>query len=96
MQGMPQVWPLHKPLFPENPAKTSQLQAQKCTVHQLKAGIIHAHDSNEEADSSDDSFCLQVKIQCLQGHNKMTQNPACLITNLAYRLKQHENRNLCA
>ena len=29
MQGMPQVWPLHKPLFPENPTKTSQLQAQK-------------------------------------------------------------------
>ena len=24
----------------------------------------------------------------------MTQKPACLITNLAYRLKQHENRNL--
>ena len=24
----------------------------------------------------------------------MTQKPACLITNLPYRLKQHENRNL--
>ena len=24
----------------------------------------------------------------------MTQKPACLLTNLAYRLKQHENRNL--
>ena len=63
-------------------------------MHQLKAGTIHAHDSNEEADSSDNSFCLQLKIQCVQAHNKMTQRPACLITNLDYRLKQHENRNL--
>ena len=94
MQGMPQVWPLHKPLFPENPTKTSQLQHRKSTVHQLKTGTIHACDSNEEADSSDDSFFLQLKIQCVQAHNKMIQTPACLITNLAYRLKQHENRNL--
>ena len=30
----------------------------------------------------------------MQAHHKKTQKPACLITNLAYRLKQHENRNL--
>ena len=94
MQGMPQVWPLHKPVLPENSAKTSQSQAQKTTAYQLKAGTIHTHDSNEEVDSSDNSFCLQLKIQCVQAHNKMTQKPACLITNLAYRLKQNKNRNL--
>ena len=60
----------------------------------MKAGTIHVHDSNEEADSSDDSFCLQLKIQHVQAHNRITQKPTCLITNLAYRLKQHENRNL--
>ena len=60
----------------------------------MKAGTIHAHDSNEEVDSSDDSFCLQLKIQCAQAPHKKTQKPACFITNLAYRLKQHENRNL--
>ena len=49
---------------------------------------------NEEVDSSDDLFCLQLKIQHVQTHNKMTQKPVCLITNPAYRLKQHENRNL--
>ena len=78
--------------------KTKQKQAnhkhRKSTVHQLKAGTIHACDSNEEADSSDDSFCLQLKVHHVQAHNKMTQRPACLITNLAYRLKQHENMNL--
>ena len=78
--------------------KTQQKQVnyknRKPTVHQLKAGAIHAHESNEEVDSSDNSFCLQLKIQHAQAHNKMTQKPACLITNLAYRLKQHGNRNL--
>ena len=29
MQSMPQVWPIHKPLLPENTAKTIQLQAQE-------------------------------------------------------------------
>ena len=48
-----------------------------------------------KSDSSDDSFCLQLKIhQCVQAPHKKTQKPACLITNLAYRPKQHENRNL--
>ena len=77
--------------------KTQQKQVnykhKRPTAYQLKVGTIHVHDSNEEADSSDDSFCLQLKIQCVQAHNKMTQKPACLITNLAYWLKQHENRN---
>ena len=85
---------INKPLFPENPAKQDNYKHIKPTAHQLKAGTIHVYDSNEEVDSSDDSFCLQLKIQCAQAHNKMIQKPACLITNLAYRLKQHENRNL--
>ena len=63
-------------------------------MYQLKAGTIHAHQSSEEVDSSDDSFCLQLKIQSMQAHHKKTPKPACLIPNLAYRLKQHENRNL--
>ena len=78
--------------------KTQQKQAnhkhRKPTVHQLKVGAIHVCDSTEEVDYSDDSFCLQLKIQCVQAHIKMTQKPACLVTNLAYRLKEHENRNL--
>ena len=50
--------------------------------------------SNDETDSSEDSFCLQLKIQHAQAPHKKTQKPASLITNIAYRLKQHENRNL--
>ena len=94
VQGMPQVWSLHKPLLPKSTTKQSSYKHRKPTAHQLKAGTIHAHDSNGEADSSDDSFCLQIKVQHAQPHHKKTQKPACLITSLAYRLKQHENRNL--
>ena len=80
--------------FQKTQQKQSNYKHRKPTVHHLKAGTIHVHDSNEEVDSSDDSFCLQQKIQHAQAHHKKTHKPACLITNLAYRLKQHENRNL--
>ena len=78
--------------------KTQQSQSnykhRKHTAHQLKAGNIHVHDCNDEADSLEDSFCLQLKIQHAQAQHKKTSKPSCLATNLAYRLKQHENRNL--
>ena len=79
--------------FQKTQQKQCNYKYRKPTVHQLTAGTIHEHDSNEEADSSDDSFCLQLKIQHAQAHHK-THKSTCLITNLAYRLKQHENRNL--
>ena len=41
---------------------------------------------------SDESFCLQVKIQCTQA-NTMFSTPYYLITNLAYRLKPHHKWN---
>ena len=36
--------------------------------------------------SNDESFCLQVKIQCTQGNTKVP-TPHHVITNLSYRLK---------
>ena len=42
--------------------------------------------------SSNESFCLQVKIQCPQANTKITK-PQHLITNLAYSLKLHHKRN---
>ena len=74
--------------------KQSNYKHRKPTAHQLKAGTIYVHDSNEEVNSSDNSFCLQLKIQHMQAHPKKTQKPVCLVTNLTYRLKQHENRKL--
>ena len=42
--------------------------------------------------SSDESFHLQVKIQCTQANNKIL-TPHHLITNQAYRWKPHHKRN---
>ena len=66
----------------------------KPKVHQLTAGIIQVYDSQIESESSDDSFCLQLQIKHVQAQSKIDKKPACLITNLPCRLKQHENRNL--
>ena len=47
---------------------------------------------SDDLTSSDESFCLQVKIQCTQANSKIP-TPHHLITNLAYRLKPHHKRN---
>ena len=50
--------------------KKAPYKQRKPKVHQLKAWTIHVHDSVAEEDSSDDSLCLQLKIQCAQANNK--------------------------
>ena len=57
-------------------------------AHQLQVGIVYMHEyaicsQSSDLTSSDESFCLQVKIQC--AHH--------LITNHAYTLKPHHKRN---
>ena len=66
----------------------------KPKAHQLAAGTIQAYANQSEPERSDNSFCLQLQIKCVQAQNKIDKKPACLITNLLYRLKMHENRNL--
>ena len=34
-----------------------------------------------------------MQIKCVQAQSKINKKPACLITNLPYKLKQHENRD---
>ena len=79
MKGQ-QKWAYHKPHKPK--------------VHQLTAGTMQAYDSQSESESSDNSFCLQLQIKHVQTQSKIDKKLACLITNLPYRLKLHENRNL--
>ena len=66
----------------------------KPKAHQLTAGTIQAYDSQSDSEDSDISFCLQLQVKCVQTQNKVDKRPPCLITNLPYRLKMHENRNL--
>ena len=49
-------------------------------------------DQSEEFTSNNDSFCLQMKIQCVQAKPKLPTT-SHLITNLAYMLKPHHKRN---
>ena len=51
-------------------------------------------DHSEENNTSEDSFCLQVKIKFTQADKQKVQRPIHLITNLAYRLKPYHTRNL--
>ena len=68
--------------------KQAYHKPHKSKVHQLTAGTIQAYDSQVESESSDDSFCLQLQIKHVQTQSKIDKNPACLITNLLYRMKQ--------
>ena len=66
-------------------------------VHQLQVGVVYTQEDSicsqsSDLTSSDESFCLQVKIHCTQANTKIPI-PHHLITNLAYRLKPHHKRN---
>ena len=66
-------------------------------VHQLPAEVVYVQEDSicgqsGDLTSSDESFCLQVKIQCTQASSKFP-TPHHLITNLTYRLKPHHKRN---
>ena len=69
-------------------------------VKQPKGHQIHVNNLYDDPDSypsdicsSEDSFCLQVRIR--KQHNEKQQIPKLthLITNIAYQLKQHHTRN---
>ena len=67
-------------------------------VHQLQAGVVYTQEDSICSQSSDlissnESVCLQVKIQHTQA-NTIFPTPHHLITNLAYRLEPHHKRNL--
>ena len=79
--------------------KQAPFMSRKPKAHQLQAGTVYAKDSaicgqSEDDNSSEDSFCLQVTVKCLQANLQRITRPSHLITNLAYRLKPHHIRNL--
>ena len=64
----------------------------------LQVGVVYACDKSiyshsEDCSSSNESFCLQVKIQQSQAECKRIPTPSHLITNLAYKLNPHQTRN---
>ena len=66
-------------------------------AHELQVGVVYVQEDSicslsSDLTSSNESVCLQVKIQCTQANTKFP-TPHQLITNLAYRLKPHHKRN---
>ena len=80
--------------FMKGQQKQADHKPHKPKAHQLTAGTIQAYDSQSESESSENSFCLQLQIKHVQVQSKIDKKLVCLITNLLYRLKMHENRNL--
>ena len=79
--------------------KQAPSKYRKPKVHQLKAGAGHvqgsaSYDHSDEDSTSEDSFCLHIKIKQKQAKEQRVPNATHLITNLAYRLQPLHHRNL--
>ena len=71
---------------------------RKPKAHQIQASGPNAYrsasyDHSDEDCTSEDSFCLQLKIKRRQLKNGKVPKATHLITNLAYRLQPHHHRN---
>ena len=78
--------------------KQANFKPRRPKAQQLQTGALYAkgsasYDHSDEDSTSEDSFCLQVKIKCKQDKEQKVPRPSYLITNLAYRLKPHLTRN---
>ena len=72
------------------------LESRSPKAHQLQIGSVCVQDSicgqSEDLSSSDESFCLQMKIKSNEAE---TPAPQHLITNLAYKLKPNQKKTQC-
>ena len=79
--------------------KQVNFKPRRLKAHQLQAGTVYAkgsasYDHSDEKSTTEDSFCLKVKIKCKQDKEQKVPRPTHLITNLTYRLKPSHTRNL--
>ena len=79
--------------------KHAYSKSRRPKVHQLQAGTVYtcnnaSYDHLDYNSTANDSFCLQVKIKHNQMKEQRVPRPIQLITNLAYRLQPHHQRNL--
>ena len=78
--------------------KQASFKPRKPKAYMLQAGAVYTCDKSicghsEDCSSSDESFCLQVKMQQSQAEGKKIHTPSHSIANLAYKLKPHQRRN---
>ena len=78
--------------------KQVSFRPRKPKAHMSQVWAVYACDKSicshpEDLSSSDESFCLQVKIPYTSADCKKIPTQYHLITNLAYRLQPHHMRN---
>ena len=78
--------------------RQANFKSRRPKAHQVQSGAVYmkgsaSYDHSDEESTTEDSFCLQVKIKCKQDKGQKVPRPTHLITNLAYRLKPHHTRN---
>ena len=73
----------------------SQHRFRQPKAHQIQVDGSYNHLENYSSDvsSSEDSFCLQVRVRKQTKGTQKFPNTTHLITNIAYRLKPHHTRN---
>ena len=79
--------------------KQASFKHRKPKAYQIQAGGTHVHrsasyDHLDEDSTSEESFCLQLKIKQRQARESKVPKATHLITNLAYRLQPHHHRNM--
>ena len=64
-------------------------------AHQIQVdeSYHYPHGYSSDVSSSEDSFCLQVKVNKQNKRTQKLPNTTHLLTNIAYRLKPHHTRN---
>ena len=78
--------------------KQALFKPRKPKTYMLQAWVVYVCDMSicshsENCSSSNEPFCLQVKIQHTHAECKKIPTPSHLITNLTYKLKPHQTRN---
>ena len=79
--------------------KQASFKHRKPRAHQIQAGSTHAHrsasyDHLDEDSTSEESFCLKLKVKRRQARESKVPKATHLITNLAYRLQPHHHRDM--
>ena len=75
--------------------QNSQNKFRQPKAHQIQVNDLYGSPDSYPSDvsSSEDSFCLQVKIKTQPNGTQKIPRPTHLIMNIAYQLKQHHTRN---
>ena len=71
----------------------SQHKFRQSKAHQIQVDDLYNNSYPSGVSSSEDSFCLQVKIKRQPDGTQKIPRPTHLIMNIAYQMKQHHTRN---